>query len=70
MAKANLAAQKALYQANCSDPEPPPKKLCPDPIFVGVDPRVMAGGGAALVAGGLAVVGALGVGSAALVLAP
>ncbi len=59
MAKANLAKQKALYQANCSDPEPP--KSCPmiQPMFAG---QPVTPGQAALGAGGAAVLlgGALG----------
>lgn len=61
MAKAHLAAKKALYQANCSDPEPPPKKpwYCPQPMFAGqpVSPR-QAALGLGVAAGGALIIAA------------
>jgi RHS repeat-associated protein len=61
IAKANLAEKKALFQANCSDPEPKPR-WCPQPMFAG-QPVSVSPGQAAL---GLGVAA----GGAALIVAP
>jgi len=41
MMKANLAAKKALYQANCGDPDPPCKQQTPSPSPVPTQSPVM-----------------------------
>ncbi len=73
MMKANLAAKKAIYQANCSDPEPPPESSRAfriSPILPGpTTPMGMAmglGGAAALAGGAAAAPATIGIGIGAV----